>query len=146
MSIKINIIVHSKDAVSDATEITNTLKDKNLRGLKVNQAEAPVERGVLSVAEYLPMVELAIASGLATAVVTQVFSLLQNGFFTKTKEIASNERIEMAKIASTEKLKYIELQLEYNGKIESFELPNDEIEADVLLNELIAQIDRKYES
>ena len=91
MNIKINIIVHSENAVNDATKISNTLKDENLRGVKVNQPAAPVERGVLSVAEYMPMIELVIKSGLGATVVTQVFNLLQNGFFTKNKEIKSNK-------------------------------------------------------
>jgi len=151
-NIKISIVVYSESAVSDATEITNKLKDENLRGVKVKQAEAAVESGVLSVAEYLPVIELVIKSGLATAVATQVFSLLQNGFFTKSKEIKSNEKIELAKIASAEKiaaeknkLACIKIQLEHNGPIESFDVKN-EAEADLVLTELMAQIDRKYES
>lgn len=150
MNIKINIVVHSENAVKDATEITNTFKDENIRGVKVNQPQAAAERGALSMAEYLPLIELVVKSGLATAVVTQVFSLLQNGFFTKSKEIAANEKIEMAKIASAEEqakqkndLTYLELQLEHNGKKQSFKLPGNEKERKLILNELVALVDNK---
>lgn len=150
MNIKINIIVHSENAISDATKIKTTLKDENIRGVKVDQPEAPAKKGTLSMSEYLPMIELVIKSGLGVAVVNQIFGLLQNGFFTKNKEIKSNEKIELAKIASAEKLseqannlKYIEIQLEHNGKIESFKFSENEKEQALVLNKLIAHVDSK---
>lgn len=121
--IKINITVHSSDSTTDASEITRSLKDENFRGVKVKQAQSEPEPGSLDITEYLPLIELLVQSGFAAAFVAQLFGLLKDGFFTKSKEIASNERIEMKKIeAEREKAKieqqqaYLELVLEHGNE------------------------------
>jgi uncharacterized protein YjaZ len=63
-------------------------------------------------AEYMPLIELIIQSGLATAAVTQVFGLLKNGFFTQTKEIASNERIKLAELEANKEMEKIKAETE----------------------------------
>ncbi|MEA3450394.1 MAG: hypothetical protein U9Q83_00660 [Bacteroidota bacterium] len=105
--------------LEQATEFATNLKDKNLRGVKVSQAEKAPEEGSLDVAEFMPLIMLAVKSGLATAVVTQVFGLLK-GFFVENKKTNSNERIEMAKL--TTENKKVEFNIECNGKKLNFKL------------------------
>ncbi len=102
-----------------ATEFANTLKDKNLRGVKVSQAEKEAQDGSLDAAEFMPLIILAVKSGLATAVVTQVFGLLK-AFLVENKKTSSNERIEMAKIEA--EAKKIDFNIECNGKKLNFKL------------------------
>ncbi len=102
-----------------ANEFATTLKDKNLRGVKVSQAEKEAQDGSLDMAEYMPLIMLAVKSGLATAVVTQVFGLLK-GFFVENKKTSSNERIEMAKIEA--EAQKIDFNIECNGKKLNFKL------------------------
>ena len=99
--------------LEEANEFASRLKDENLRGVKVSQAEKKAEDGSLNMAEYMPLILLAVKSGLATAVVTQVFSLLK-GVFVENKKTNANERIEMAKIESQDKK--VEFNVECNGK------------------------------
>lgn len=128
MSIKLKINLHTDDAVNEATQIAKQLKDKNLRGVKVRQPEAEPEDGQLDMAEYLPLIETVIKSGLATAFVTQLFGLLKNGFFTKSKEIASNERLKTAEIEANKEIEKAKLENEQQIKNAETEQKRDYIE------------------
>lgn len=165
MSIKLKIKVHTDDAEKEATQITKQLKDKNLRGVKVRQAEAEPEDGQLDIAGYLPLIETIIQSGLATAFVVQLFSLLKNGFFTKSKEIASAERIktaeieankeiEIAKLENEQEIKnaetgqkrdYIELVFECGEKKMNFKLTKDDPEQQKQIMQAIMEMQNNCE-
>jgi len=106
--------------LEEANEFANTLKSKNLRGVKVKQAEKLAEDGSLDMAEFLPQIILGVSSGLATTIVTQVFGLLKNGFFSKNREISSTERVEMAKL-ELEKNK-VDFNIECGDKKLSFKI------------------------
>ncbi len=114
MSIKLTLKVNSENPVKDATDLTNQLKLKNLRGVKVRQEEAEPTRGALSGGEWLPYVKLFIESGLATAVVTQLFSLLKNGFFTTAKQIEADKEIKLKELEAQQKS--VDLTLECKEK------------------------------
>ncbi len=133
MSIILTLKVNSENAVKDATDLTNQLKIKNLRGVKVRQEEAePTEGALAGGGEWLPYVQLVIESGLATAVVTQLFGLLKNGFFTKTQQIKAEKEIKLKELEMQERIsqreyelkmqelaaqqKSIDLIVEYEGK------------------------------
>jgi hypothetical protein len=123
------------DNLNEANEFADTLKDKNLRGVKVTQAQAKPEKGSLEMAEWMPLINLVIQSGLAATVVTSVFESLKSIFIEnkKTKadanleelRIESGERIEMAKIRSNtsvenkkieQQSKFVEFIIENDGK------------------------------
>jgi len=142
------------DDLLQASTFANDLKEINLRGVKVSQAEKEPEEGALGYAEFLPLLELAISSGFAAAVVTSVFGLLKGIFVENRKakieseiekqRIASNERIELSKIekeALVEKMKTehqpepIELMFENKGKKINFKITRfDDAEKAELLN------------
>ena len=108
--------------LEQASEFATNLKDKNLRGVKVSQAEKTPEDGALDMAEFMPLIMLAVKSGLATAVITQVFGLLK-GIFIENKKTNSNERIEQNKITSEEKK--IDFNIECGDKKLNFKLSKD---------------------
>ena len=104
----------------NATQFAQTLKDENLRGLKVKRIEKAPESGALDFAEYMPLVLLSIKSGLVTAIVTQVFGLLKNGFFSENIKTRNNKEIELAKIESENQK--IEINIESEDKKVNFKL------------------------
>ena len=105
--------------LEQANEFATQLKDQNMRGVKVSQAQKDPEDGALDMAEFMPLIMLAVKSGLATAVVKQVFDLLK-GVLVENKKTNSTERIEMAKITSEEKK--VDFSIECNGKKLNFKL------------------------
>jgi len=121
MSIKLSINVSTANAVEDTNKIANQLKDLNLRGVKVKQVLAQPKEGSLGIEEYMPLLELVIQTGLATAAVTQVFSLLKDGFFSKTKEIAANRELKLAELDTQIQLKTLDNQAK------EFEIRSQEI-------------------
>ena len=137
--IKIDLTVHTDGATEKAEELTQVLKDRNFRGVKVNQAMKEPEEGTLGMEEYLPLIELLVKSGVATALITGLFGLLKNGFFTESKKIASQERVEMAKIELEKEKAYIELHIEKDGQQHHLNITRDNIEQqEEKLKELLA--------
>lgn len=143
-----NLTVHSVAAVADAIAITNDLKEENFRGVKVKQLQAEPKEGELDIAEYLPLIQLVVTSGAAAAFVTGLFGILKNGFFTESKKIASQERIEMAKIEAeknkveeAQRLAYLELILEHGDEKQVLKITEDNGEEQKeILNKLLAKI------
>ena len=126
-----------------ANEFATALKDKNLRGVKVNQVQAIPEEGSLDMAEWLPIVALVLDSGLAKSVVEPVFDLLRGLFIERKKikteheaerlRIFSNEKIEKAKIE--QQARYVEFVLDDGKKKVNLKFcRGDEAEQAELLN------------
>lgn len=161
MSIKLKINLHTDDAVNEATQIAKQLKDLNLRGAKVRQSEAAPEDGTLGVEGYMPLIEVLVQSGFAAAFVTQLFGLLKNGFFTKSKEIASKERIALEELRIKErstiaesnqkldeiaqKRDYVDLSFECGETRLSFKLTKDDPEQQMQIIQAIMEMQRNCE-
>lgn len=147
--IKINIEIYSTDALQDATDISNELKDENLRGVSVQQKEAEPLRGELNAAEYLPIIQLLISSGFAAVAVKEIFSLLKNGFFTESKRIKAEKEVAMTKIKADKevelaKLGFVELTLENEGQKHHFKItPENEEEQKKKILEMLLNADEK---
>ncbi len=125
---KLTVKLHSDKSVEDATKLTNDLKIKNLRGVKVRQQEAEPTEGALDIGEYLPYIKLIIESGLATAALTQIVGLLKNGFFTTSKKIASDERLKNKEIEANERMHKRELEQKERIEKQKIEAQNKLVE------------------
>ena len=156
MSIKLKISLHTDNALNEATQIAKQLKDKNMRGVKVRQAEAEPEDGSLDFAELLPWVSLAISSPFVKTVALKVIDMVNERLKTLSNEriekdklevesqkIASNERIKMAE--TEQKRDYIELAFECGEKKMNFKLTKDDPEQQKQIMQAIMEMQNDCE-
>jgi len=116
------------DDKTQADEFETAVRYKNIGGVKVKRPKKQTETGTLDgITEYLPLINLVVQSGFATAVVTQIVSMLKGVIVerhknkldaeTERQRIAANERIELQKNAGK-----INFSIEMNGKKLNFTL------------------------
>ncbi len=122
MSIKLTLKVNSENAVKDATDLTNQLKIKNLRGVKVRQEEAEPTEGALAGGAFLAGIKILIETGFATGLVKHVVDLLKNGFFTTTKQIEAEKEIKLKELELQELTKMQELKNEREIELKKLKL------------------------
>lgn len=100
--------------LKQATEFSNILKEKNLRGVKVSQKRKEQKEGVLGIEEYLPELLLFVKPEFFTTIITKVFDLIVELY-----KIKSKEKIEEGK--REDKRNHIKFSIEIEGKKYSYE-------------------------
>ena len=158
MNITISINLHTSTPIEDTTKLAEILKNKNLRRTKVKQLTATPNTGELSTIEWSNIIVISISSGFALGTLKVIFDLLKGGLIelpktkieakTKMRELEIRKEIELAKIASNERIeqakteqtaKYIELKIEANGRKYHFNLTrNDGEQEKIILDTIMA--------
>lgn len=95
--------------LDQATEFASILKDENLRGARVSQAQKEPEEGTLDIAELLPLITVALESDFIAAIITSVFDLLR-GVLVENKKVKADSEIEKLRIESNERIEMAKLE------------------------------------
>jgi len=138
---EIKISFNTQNPVGDATDVTQQLKDKNLRRTRVEQLKQKPDDSSLSPFEWTQFVMLTVSSGLTGMIFKSVFDFLKAKLVdkplaheteeTKRLEIKTKHEIEITKIESAERIEnkkieqqtnFITLDFECNGKKISLKL------------------------
>ena len=95
--------------LEQANEFAAKMKDKNLRGVKVSQAQKKAQDGALDIAEFLPWVSLAVSSPFVKTVAIKVIEYLQERMKVKTEEKMKTKKTKL-KIKKQNLLKVLKWQ------------------------------------